>query len=111
MVVDMAGTEFGMLRVIDRAPKPEDRRSGAYWWCECQCGAVKAILGAALRSGHHKSCGCAKHAWPTGRKRGPRAPVVVIPARPDLAERLASGEFNESRPVAVLLQSMLRMNA
>lgn len=31
---------------------------GAYWHCKCSCGNECDVLGAHLRSGHTRSCGC-----------------------------------------------------
>lgn len=56
---DLTGITFGRLEVLERT---EDKiyKSGAEatWLCKCECGAVVAVTGHALRSGTTKSCGC-----------------------------------------------------
>ena len=55
-MLDLSNMQFGNLTVIKRADKTYN---GNYkWWCFCQCGAVKAILGDSLKSGKTQSCGC-----------------------------------------------------
>lgn len=34
------------------------KNHNAYWKCLCDCGVVKIVNGANLRSGHTRSCGC-----------------------------------------------------
>lgn len=55
-LIDLTNKKFGRLTVIKR----DITKQGAqpYWVCQCECGNVKSIQGAALRSGHTKSCGC-----------------------------------------------------
>lgn len=53
--VDMAGREFGRLSVLRRNGSLSGK---AAWLCECVCGATTTVLGASLRKGHTKSCGC-----------------------------------------------------
>lgn len=58
-VVRMEGKKFNHLLVIKRAPKPKNIKGrGYYYFCRCDCGNEKIILGASLRSGNTKSCGC-----------------------------------------------------
>lgn len=53
-MIDLSGERFGALKVIrlDRSG-----HGGAYWLCECDCGAYASVRGAALRSGNNKTCG------------------------------------------------------
>ena len=55
----MIGKSFGRLTVVSAG---ETTRQGyATWICRCECGNVTPpILGANLRNGHTKSCGCLK---------------------------------------------------
>lgn len=55
---DLTGQKFGRLTVIGRAPN--DRKGRAMWWCECNCGNIKAkpVQGYDLISGRVRSCGC-----------------------------------------------------
>lgn len=47
---------FGKLRVIEI--DHIHKKHGAYWLCLCDCGSSTITLGASLRSGNVKSCGC-----------------------------------------------------
>jgi hypothetical protein len=58
---DLTGRVFDRWTVIERGPdRPRTARRGpvARWWCTCECGTKKLVLGANLRSGGSKSCGC-----------------------------------------------------
>lgn len=50
----MIGLKFARLTVIKRDSKP----SGRHYLCRCDCGKEVVVLGALLRSGGRKSCGC-----------------------------------------------------
>lgn len=54
-LIDITGRRFGRLTVIERAGS---NKYGAKWKCECDCGNISVVLGAKLRNGHTKSCGC-----------------------------------------------------
>jgi hypothetical protein len=64
-MIDMLGKKFGMLTVIELAG--QDKRKEYLWKCRCDCGNETIVLGGNLRSGHIKSCGCAKA---TGERNG-----------------------------------------
>lgn len=52
---DLTGQIFGRLTAI----RPyETKRSGTYWYCECECGNNCVVLSQKLSSGHTVSCGC-----------------------------------------------------
>jgi hypothetical protein len=57
-VKDMTGLRFGKLTVLERAGT--GRKGQATWHCLCDCGRrpSRPVWGAALRSGHTRSCGC-----------------------------------------------------
>lgn len=59
---DLSGQDFGKLKVLEYyGPKwPEKRNKGHQWRCSCFCGEVVIVLGASLKSGNTKSCGCGK---------------------------------------------------
>lgn len=72
---DLTGMKFGKLTVLKRADK--GNMKATRWICECECGNIKIVYGADLKSGHTKSCGCykAEHfiaATSTHRKRNTR---------------------------------------
>lgn len=50
----VVGERFGRLVVMNRHPE----RGHSYWWCRCDCGAVRSIWSSHLRSGASQSCGC-----------------------------------------------------
>jgi hypothetical protein len=49
------GTVFGRLTAIEPARTPSGRRA---MLCQCECGQMKVVDAAQLRSGHTQSCGC-----------------------------------------------------
>lgn len=58
-LIDLTGKKFGKLTVVKRdkdiiiSNKPCVR-----WLCKCDCGSEVVVLGASLKSGNTKSCGC-----------------------------------------------------
>lgn len=55
--IDMTGKRFGRLTVLKEAGKSLSN-GGITWLCKCDCGKQIVVLGASLRSGNTKSCGC-----------------------------------------------------
>ena len=55
--IDLTNERFGYLTVIER---DFSKKNEIYWLCKCDCGTIKSIQGAHLRSGHTISCGCYK---------------------------------------------------
>lgn len=53
--IDMVGTKFGRLTVIEEAKSDKNR---ACWLCQCDCGNQCIVKGKYLRNGDTKSCGC-----------------------------------------------------
>ena len=51
----MEGQRFGMLTVVSFH---EQRRHGALWLCQCDCGKTKVVERRRLISGETRSCGC-----------------------------------------------------
>ena len=61
-LIDLTGKRFGYLTVIKRVENTTyNSGSSATWLCKCDCGKEKKIVGASLRKGDTKSCGC--HRW------------------------------------------------
>jgi hypothetical protein len=52
----MIGRRFGRLIVVEKVSFDSNRR--ARWRCNCDCGKETVAVGAYLRNGHKKSCGC-----------------------------------------------------
>jgi hypothetical protein len=62
-LIDLSGKRFGHITVLGRAgsyvsPKGANTPK---WKCKCDCGKVFEVVGASLRNGTTKSCGC--HKW------------------------------------------------
>jgi len=53
------GKEFGMLQVLDSFTR--DKYGGIMVNCRCKCGAEGFHRWVHLKSGHTKSCGCARN--------------------------------------------------
>lgn len=55
--IDRTGMIYGRLTVLRKG----DYRKSCHcyaWWCRCECGTVKQVLGTALVLGNSTSCGC-----------------------------------------------------
>lgn len=55
-LIDITGKKFGRLTVIKRVGS--NKQGQSTWLCKCDCGNEKVVVGAALRRGYVKSCGC-----------------------------------------------------
>jgi len=55
----MIGQTFGEMIVLSRVAN--NANGSARWLCQCSCGNQTEVLGAALRQGMTKSCGCKKY--------------------------------------------------
>lgn len=59
-MVDMTNKRVGKLTVLGCAgSKFRGRSAKAAWHCRCDCGARLVVVGAHLREGTTRSCGCA----------------------------------------------------
>lgn len=54
-IVDISGHRFGRLLAVE---KSHHKKGTWYWHCICDCGQKVVVVGATLRSGATKSCGC-----------------------------------------------------
>jgi hypothetical protein len=66
--IDLTGQQFGELGVIKLSDK-RDKYNTLLWECLCCCGNTAYVLGASLRAGYYKSCGCKQ---PIKRDQGAR---------------------------------------
>ena len=57
---DLTGQRFGLLTVVERAPRQKARR--ASWMCRCDCGQTAVKMGKYLLNGDTRSCGCEQKA-------------------------------------------------
>lgn len=58
---DITGQKFNRFTVIEHSGfyiNPNTNRRTSKWKCKCDCGNIKIILGASLKYGSSKSCGC-----------------------------------------------------
>jgi 5-methylcytosine-specific restriction endonuclease McrA len=53
----LENTKFGKLTVIRRENKK--KWGEFYWFCQCDCGKHRLVLGSRLKRGLTKHCGCA----------------------------------------------------
>lgn len=57
--IDLTGTRFGKLVVIEQVKKPDYISSGGvYWKCKCDCGNFHVAEASNLKKGNILSCGC-----------------------------------------------------
>lgn len=58
-LIDMTGRRYGRLTVIERVGTSKaDGQGRPTWLCQCDCGNTTIVIGANLRAGLTKSCGC-----------------------------------------------------
>lgn len=57
----MEQKRFGLLVV--QSLHSQDGNYNKRWFCLCDCGAVKVVLGDKLKNGNTKSCGCLGKAY------------------------------------------------
>lgn len=55
MVKSLVGCVFSRWTVVARGP---NRGTASQWHCKCLCGTERLVLGATLRNGESRSCGC-----------------------------------------------------
>lgn len=55
-IIDLTNQRFGRLLVLKLDCL--NKKPGAYWYCQCDCGKVVSVRGQSLRTGNTKSCGC-----------------------------------------------------
>lgn len=55
-VQDLTGKVFGLLTVLSFVEL--NRHHKAVWLCRCECGQTQCFIGAGIRSGNTRSCGC-----------------------------------------------------
>lgn len=57
-LIDLTGKKFGKWSVISRGYKPNDKNT--YWLCMCDCGTIRLVDAADLKSGKSTNCGCVR---------------------------------------------------
>ncbi len=56
-VIDLVGQKFGKWIVLNRAGR-HHIRNRIMWFCMCECGVLRDVVGDSLRIGASQSCGC-----------------------------------------------------
>ena len=79
--VDITGKRFGRLEVLGYAGN--NKHGSALWRCKCDCGKETVVIGAMLRNGNTKSCGCMgleklKMGWKFQKHGGAGTRIYVI---------------------------------
>ena len=54
--INMLGQKKGRFAVLK--PAGSTKHGASLWTCQCECGTIKNVRGADLRSGEVRSCGC-----------------------------------------------------
>ena len=71
-LIDMRGQKYGRLLVLERVgTSGADGQGRPTWLCQCDCGKQTVVIGANLRYGLTRSCGCLRRevSAANGRKR------------------------------------------
>jgi hypothetical protein len=58
-LINLTGMKFSRLRILEIAERAT-KTKGIIWKCLCDCGSTVEVKGQKLRTGHTKSCGCAR---------------------------------------------------
>lgn len=75
-LVDLTGQTFGWWTVI-RRDRSVSVTGHVYWECRCECGAVRSVRGASLRSGRSSRCAqCTLYTRPRRKKRKGKIPMA-----------------------------------
>jgi hypothetical protein len=70
LTINETGKQYGRLKVLSFAGMNKNRK--ATWLCSCECGNMPTVLGAELRKGSTKSCGCFKIDYTGQRVKKPK---------------------------------------
>ncbi len=114
--IEMLGRRFGRLVVLEEAARSKTgiRR----WLCQCDCGTIKVIQGAALREGDTQSCGCKRR-----RDKPPKQPqpprlsallfgyrwdgsTIVIDALTAEAIRQIDARYQQGRTIRTIVEAL-----
>lgn len=70
--LDLTGHRYGRWSVLRKAEK-KGKHGEIYWWCRCDCGTHREVVGSTMRDGRNTSCGCAsrERSFKHGMERTP----------------------------------------
>lgn len=71
-LIDLSGQRFGRLTVIKKAQpymSPDKVSRMTKWVCRCDCGKETVVMGANLKNGMTRSCGCLRSELSSKRLR------------------------------------------
>jgi len=68
--IDISGRTFGKWTVARR--DPSRKSPNVYWWCRCECGAEKSVMGMTLKNGRSTQC---RRCWGISHKHNLNARV------------------------------------
>lgn len=107
VTTDMSGQRIGRLTVLDRAGV--DSHGKVLWRCACECGTEAVAVGASLRKGSKRSCGCLQKevAAATQRRKARPAEIKRAAARASAAKQRAR---RKADPIAVMQARLSRLH-
>lgn len=70
-LIDITGKRFNMLLVLRKGEVRPSASGGSNWVCLCDCGKETVAVGASIRSGKTKSCGCLATKWASSMGANP----------------------------------------
>lgn len=105
-IINIRGQKFGMLTVKSLS-KTRNNRGQLLWNCVCECGGKSRVVGANLKNGNTRSCGCLKvnnrrgADNPSAKRSAARNGGLYVPSTDawyDIAEKAAQRAAEEGVP-------------
>ncbi len=98
-----AGTRIGRWTVLFKSThhKRVGGKPNQWWWCKCDCGVIREVLGYSLRSGRTQGCGC-------GHNRLRRLPAEAY--APGITDTQRRVWWNTDKYIKDLLQRQLNIS-
>lgn len=83
--IDLTGNVYGRWTVLN---KVHSTKGQPFWRCRCTCGIEKNVIGANLRNGVSKSCGC-------DRREKSSAASKALAFHPNEFQDLTGNKYNK----------------
>lgn len=61
LFLDLTGKQYGRLLVLGFLGRQSQKYGKFKWWCRCDCGVERSVVGETLANGKTTSCGCRIH--------------------------------------------------